>query len=65
MENEYFAYGKVKYEEVYPGIDVIYYGKETNWNMTLSSLQRANPQIIQLNLQGSKGLPLTKQATHN
>ena len=26
-------YAKVKYEGVYPGVDLVYYGNKGNWNM--------------------------------
>ena len=30
-------YAKVKYANVYPGVDLVYYGNQGNWNTTLWS----------------------------
>jgi hypothetical protein len=47
-------YARVRYTEVYPGIDLIYYGKQGELEYDFEVAPGADPNQIQLNLEGSK-----------
>ena len=46
-------YARVRYTEVYPGIDLIYYGKQGELEYDFEVAPGADPNQIQLNLEGS------------
>ncbi len=47
------SYARARYQNVYPGIDMIYYGNQNNLNMTLSSRLAPIPTRSSLGLLGS------------
>ena len=47
------SYTKVKYEQVYPGIDLIYYGNQRQLEYDLVVSPGADPKIIEFELEGS------------
>ncbi|HWX91992.1 MAG TPA: SBBP repeat-containing protein [Terriglobales bacterium] len=47
-------FARVRYTEVYPGIDLVYYGKQGELEYDFEVAPGANPNQIQLNLEGSK-----------
>jgi hypothetical protein len=52
------AYTKVRYEGVYPGIDVAYYGNQRQLEYDLIVAPRANPDSIALSVQGADAIAL-------
>jgi photosystem II stability/assembly factor-like uncharacterized protein len=46
------AYSKVKYEQVYPGIDLIYYGNQRQLEYDFSVAPGANPRAIRISFEG-------------
>ena len=55
-------YVKVKYEEVYPGIDLVYYGtnqRQLEYDFVVAS--GADPRAIRLSLEGAEELTLDKE----
>lgn len=61
------TYAKVKYHEVYPGIDVVYYGKQGQIEYDFIVAPGVDPSIIQLSLRDQAGqdLPLATDAAGN
>jgi hypothetical protein len=53
-------YSRVKYEQVYPGIDVVYYGTEGNLEYDFQVSPGANAKLIRLNFEGSRNLNITE-----
>ena len=51
-------YSRVLYEELYPGIDLIYYGRDGQLEYDLVVAPGANPQEILLEIQGAERLTL-------
>jgi hypothetical protein len=51
-------YSKVRYEAVYPGIDLVYYGHQRQLEYDFVVAPRANPKAIQLAFQGADKLRL-------
>lgn len=54
-------YSKVAYKQVYPGIDMIYYGNEGQLEYDFVVAPGANPGLISMDFQGAKNLELDKQ----
>jgi len=52
------AYTKVRYEGIYPGIDVAYYGNQRQLEYDLIVAPRANPDSIALSVQGADAIAL-------
>ena len=50
------TYAKVKYENVYPGIDLVYYGNQGRMEYDFVVSPRANPEAIRLNFDGAEKL---------
>ena len=50
------SYARVKYENVYPGIDLIYYGKEGNLEYDFNVGPGADPKQIVLSIEGGDGV---------
>jgi len=46
-------YGRVRYPKVYPGVDVVYYGKQRQLEFDLELAPHANPNVIRLALSGA------------
>lgn len=51
-------FGKVKYESVYPGVDLIYYGNQRQLEYDFVVAPRGNPDSIRLRFKGTKGLTI-------
>jgi hypothetical protein len=47
-------YGKVKYQDVYPGINVVYYGTQRELEYDFKVAAKANPAAIQLSFTGAQ-----------
>ena len=52
------TYSKVKYEEVYPGIDLVYYGNQRQLEYDFVVGPHANPDAIRLGFEGGRGLSI-------
>ena len=48
------TYAAVKYESVYPGVDLVYHGKQRQLEYDFMLAARADPQPIQLRFRGAK-----------
>jgi hypothetical protein len=55
------TYAKVKYQDVYPGIDVVYYGNQRQLEYDLIVGSGADPNAIRLAFQGADRLELDAQ----
>lgn len=53
-------YGKVKYENLYSGIDLIYYGNQGQLEYDFVVAPRADPSLIKMNFEGAKKLAIDK-----
>lgn len=51
-------FAKVKYAQVYPGIDLVYYGKQTELEYDFIVAPGANPNVIQMRYSGARQLSL-------
>ena len=47
-------YARVRYEEVYPGVDLIYYGKQRQLEYDFVVAPGADPQVVRLGFQGAE-----------
>jgi len=54
-------YSKVAYKQVYPGIDMVYYGNQGNLEYDFVVAPGANPGLIRMDFKGAKKLELDKQ----
>jgi hypothetical protein len=54
-------YGQVEYQNVYPGIDLVYYGHQGQLEYDFVLAPGADPGVIQLAFQGERGLSLDGQ----
>jgi Beta-propeller repeat len=52
------TFARVKYESVYPGIDLVFYGTQRELEYDLVVAPKANPRVIALELQGVDRLTL-------
>ena len=50
------GYGRVRYHEVYPGIDLIFHGEQSRLEYDFVLAPRANPRRIRLELSGQRGI---------
>jgi centrosomal CEP192-like protein/beta-propeller repeat-containing protein len=50
------AYTRVKYTDIYPGIDLVFYGNQGRLEYDFVVAPGADPTVIQLNVQGAKRL---------
>ena len=48
-------YAKVKYQDVYPGVDLVYYGNEGRLEYDFVVARGADPRAIKLDISGAKG----------
>jgi hypothetical protein len=55
------TYAKVKYQAVYPGVDVVYYGYQGQLEYDLIVAPGANPDVIRLNFQGAERLEVAAE----
>jgi beta-propeller repeat-containing protein len=55
------TYAKVKYEAVYPGVDLIYYGNQQQLEYDFVVAAGADPKAIRLSFQGARKLSLDEQ----
>ena len=54
-------YSKVQYKQVYPGIDMVYYGNQGQLEYDFVVAPGANPGLIKMNFKGAKSLAIDKQ----
>jgi hypothetical protein len=52
------SYGRVEYADVYPGIDLVYYGNNQNLEYDFVVAPGADPGVITLNFAGADGLEI-------
>ena len=55
------TYAKVRYEEVYPGIDLIYYGNQRQFEYDFVVAPEVDPRIIKIAFQGMRALAIDEQ----
>jgi len=55
------TYAKVKYEEIYPGVDLVYYGTGRQLEYDFIVAPGADPRRIQFDLQGAKRVSLDQK----
>ena len=55
------TYAKVRYEEVYPGIDLIYYGNQRQFEYDFVVAPETDPRTIKIAFQGMRSLVLNEQ----
>lgn len=54
-------FGRVEYRDVYPGIDLMYYSRQGELEYDFVIAPGADPQAIQLSLEGARSLALDRQ----
>lgn len=54
------TYKKAYFKDVYPGIDVVYYGNQQELEYDLIVAARANPKLIRFNVEGADKIRLDK-----
>src|SRR5215469_3754174 len=54
-------YGKVRYDEVYRGVDLIFYGHEQQLEYDFVVAPGGDPAAIQLSFEGTKGLHVDQE----
>jgi hypothetical protein len=59
------TYAKVKYENVYPGVDLVYYGNQRQLEYDFIVAPGVDPSVIKLALQGQDGQPLPAEVEAN
>src|SRR5579864_229133 len=55
------TYAQVMYRNVYPGVNLVFYGNQEHLEYDFVLTPGANPNIIQLNFEGAKNLKLDSQ----
>src|SRR5215217_9011754 len=55
------TYRKVRYKDVYPGIDVVYYGNQRELEYDFVIAPGANPKLIKFRVEGAERLRLDRQ----
>jgi hypothetical protein len=55
------TYGKVAYQDVYPGIDLVYYGNQQQLEYDFVVQPGASPDVIRLSVQGAQNMSLDAQ----
>lgn len=53
-------YGKVKYEQIYPGIDLLFYGNRSSLEYDFIVSPQADPSIIRINFDGAKKIKIDR-----
>lgn len=54
------AYGSVEYNAVYPGIDLVYYGRDGRLEFDWRVAPHADPQVIRMKVEGARRVSLTE-----
>ena len=54
-------YSKVKYEDIYPGIDIVYYGNQRQLEYDFHVAPSADPNIIKLRFEGATSLRINRE----
>ena len=57
------SYGRVKYEGVYPGIDVVFYGNQGKLEYDFLVAPGADPEAIQLKIAGARKMRLNSRGS--
>ena len=52
------TYARVKYREVYPGVDLVYYGNQQQLEYDLVVAPRADPRVIKVSFEGAEKVEL-------
>jgi len=55
------SYARVRYQQIYPGIDVVYYGNQNRLEYDFLLAPRANPDSIRMRFRGADRLHITPQ----
>ena len=55
-------YARVEYEEVYPGVDLIYYGNQQRLEFDFAVAPGADPSLIRLAFKGARKIKVTPPA---
>ena len=55
------SYSRVRYRDVYPGIDVVYYGRNNQLEYDFVLQPGADPRAIRLAFRGARGLAITSE----
>ena len=55
------SYGKVRYQDVYPGVDLVYYGNQRQLEHDFVVVAGADPKTIELQVQGARALRIDDQ----
>ncbi len=55
------TYGRVRYDGVYPGVDLVYYGNQGHLEYDFAVAPGANPQTIGVHFEGAQGLSIDAQ----
>ncbi len=55
------SFGRVSYRGIYPGIDMVYYGKQRELEYDFIVAPQADPQSIKLSFKGAKKISLDEQ----
>ncbi len=55
------TYGRVRYDGVYPGVDLVYYGNQGHLEYDFAVAPGANPQIIGVHFEGAQRLSIDAQ----
>jgi hypothetical protein len=53
------SFGRVKYADIYPGVDVVFYGNQRQLEYDFVVAPRADPKAIRLNLEGARKLRIS------
>ncbi|MGA7313327.1 MAG: SBBP repeat-containing protein [Silvibacterium sp.] len=53
------TYARVRYEDVYPGIDLVYYGNQRTLEYDFIVAAKADPGLVRLRFQGAERLSIT------
>ena len=54
-------YSRIRYSEVYPGVDVVYYGRQNQLEFDFVLQPGADPRAIRLRFQGARHLSITPE----
>jgi len=54
------TYARVKYRQVYPGVDMVYYGKQQQLEYDFIVAPNRDPRMIRFKLSGARGLMMDK-----
>lgn len=54
------SYGRVRYADIYPGVDLVFYGNQRKLEYDFVVAPGADPKLIRLNLQGARRLRINR-----